>query len=31
MKKLKLMAILMAAGLALSFGNSANEEVGFIN
>ena len=31
MKKLKLMAILMAAGLALSFGNSANAEVGFIN
>lgn len=31
MKKLKLMAILVAAGLALSFGNSANAEVGFIN
>ena len=31
MKKLKLMAILMAAGLALSFGNSANAEVGYIN
>ena len=31
MKKLKLMAILMAASLALSFGNSANAEVGFIN
>lgn len=31
MKKLQLMAILMAAGLALSFGNSANAEVGFIN
>lgn len=31
MKKLKLMAILMAAGLALSFGNSVNAEVGFIN
>lgn len=31
MKKLKLLAILMAAGLALSFGNSANAEVGFIN
>lgn len=31
MKKLKLMAILMAVGLALSFGNSANAEVGFIN
>ena len=31
MKKLKLMAILMAAGLAFSFGNSANAEVGFIN
>lgn len=31
MKKLKLMVILMAAGLALSFGNSANAEVGFIN
>lgn len=31
MKKLKLMAILMAAGLALSSGNSANAEVGFIN
>lgn len=31
MKKLKLMAILMVAGLALSFGNSANAEVGFIN
>ena len=31
MTKLKLMAILMAAGLALSFGNSANAEVGFIN
>ena len=31
MKKLKSMTILMAAGLALSFGNSANAEVGFIN
>lgn len=31
MKKLKLMAILMAAGLALSLGNSANAEVGYIN
>lgn len=31
MKKLKLMALLLAAGLTISIGNSANAEIGYLN